>query len=821
MKSRLTGLSNLEVEARLAEYGRNDIDSKKNYWWEILFRQINSPFIYLLLAAGVIALALRQPFDAAMILFFVLINTSLSFYQEFRSERALKLLQQYMVNRVKVMRQGQEQTIDVRDLAPGDIAVLDTGDYIPADFRLLEADNLMVDESIISGESTAVDKDSKILKNQPKNIYQSVNLLFSGTTVVKGRGLSLTLATGDRTSLGKIAHLTSETVKESVFSKNIFRFSKFIIRLVVLTLIFIFLVNVGLKGGEAEIGNLLIFSIALAISVIPEALPVVITLSLSRGALRLARKKVVVKRLSAIEDLGGIDILCTDKTGTLTENSLSVAEIFSGSLPQTILYANLAAAVEKKKMEPFDVAVFDKLTRPDQEKISAYKIFREIPFDPTNRWNSVIGRSKSSLEIIVRGATEAVIKNCDNLSPKKFQAISAWLVQQGQSGQRVLAVARRQLAGNKLPQDDELIKNLQFIGAIAFTDPIKKSAFLAVAQAKKLGLDLKILTGDSLEVASYVAEKIGLAAKAKVISGEKFFNLPIEERPEAVKRYAVFARVTPEQKFNILKLLQAGHEVGFLGEGINDAPALKASGVSLVVDSAAHVARGAADIILLQKDLRVIIDGIQEGRRVFANTIKYIKATMASNFGNFYAVALASLLVNYLPMLPIQILLLNLISDFPMIAIATDRIDKNEVARPQKYNLKEIVVISTIFGLISTIFDFMFFAIFSRVSPPVLQTSWFIGSILTELVFLFSVRSKKFALWTTPTTLMIAILTSAAALAAIILPLSGFGQKFLHFVPLKINYFLIIFGLVGLYFFTTELAKVIYYRYFSKKFSEN
>lgn len=360
-------------------------------------------------------------------------------------------------------------------------------------------------------------------------------------------------------------------------------------------------------------------------------------------------------------------------------------------------------------------------------------------------------------------------------------------------------------------KDEE--KNLTLVGLLSFVDPIKPSAKKAVEQAEKLGVKIKILTGDSQEVAGAVAYQIGLIKKTTdVITGEILDNLPDEEKTLAVEKNSVFARVSPDQKYNIIKLLQENNEVGFLGEGINDAPALKIANVGLVVDSASDIARESTDIILLKKSLEVIIDGIKEGRKVFANTIKYIKATLASNFGNFFAVATASLLIDYLPMLPLQILLLNLLSDFPMIAIATDNVDSQELQKPKSYNLKEIAFLATVLGIVSTVFDFIFFAMFYRIGPAVLQTNWFIGSILTELILLFSIRTKFIFFKAKPPSRILYWLSGLAILVTVILPFTGFGQTVFKFTRPQANQLWLIFGLVICYFIITEIVKHFYYR---------
>lgn len=808
------GLGVKEAKTRLETEGRNELGSEPTHWWQILLRQLKSPFIYLLILAAGIAFLLGEKLDAGMIALFILINSFLGFYQEFKSEQALKLLKQYTKSMAKVVRDDRQILIGSGELVRGDVVVLETGDLVPADIRLIEDNDITVDETVLTGESVAVHKNGLPMEKIPRDIYEAKNLVFSGTIIVAGSSRGVVVATGKHTTFGQIKKLTTETIKESIFAKGIAKFSNFILKLIIVTLVFVFLANIAIKGESANILELLIFSIALAVSVIPEALPVVTTLSLSRGALRLAKQKVIVKRLSALEDLGGIEILCTDKTGTITENKLEVNEYLPlDGRANLLLYANLAGAFLKESLEPFDVAL--KSTLANKKALSAFTQLATRPFDPKRRSNSVVVKdSDGNQMLIVRGAPEGIMELCSNLDSKERKIFKEWLFSEGQRGHRVLAVATKKVRSEDLASDiSPLETGLNFEGGISFVDPIKKSAFNAIKKAKRLEIGIKIITGDSQEVALAVAKETGLAENEnQVMLALDFISLPEKEQKELLPMISAFARTDPEQKHYLIKLLQKNYEVGFLGEGINDSPALKAAGVSLVVQSASDIAREAADVILLKKDLAVIIDGIEEGRRIFANTIKYLKATLASNFGNFYAVAAGSLFIDFLPMLPVQLLLVNLLSDFPMIAVATDSVDPAETRAPKKYNAKDVILIATILGVVSTVFDFMFFGFFYKKSPEVLQTNWFIGSILTELVFLFSIRTQlpfykaafpsKTVLW----------LSATAFLTTIALPFTTVGQKVFRFIQPSYSHLALILGLVGAYFVCSEIVKNIYYR---------
>lgn len=816
------GLSQSEIFQRQKKYGRNEIEARQVHWWEILLRQFSSSFIYLLIGAVALNFFLRQLLDGSMILLFVIINAALGFYQEYRSEQSLKILKRYIVHESRVRRNNKEEIIDSKLLVPGDIITVESGDIIPADIRFFQEHNLMVDESILTGETAPIKKTVAEMEKEAKEIYQACNMGFSGTTVVSGIGEGIVIATGKNMVIGEVANLTVETERESSFEKGIKKLSSFILRLILVTLLFVFLANIFIKGDSADMMELVIFSIALAVSVIPEALPIVTTFSLSHGALKLAKNKVVVRRLSAIEDLGSIEVLCADKTGTLTENELAVSNIYSKDPRKTLFYAALAFSILERKLKKlsnaFDLAIIQKISSADKKTLDLYKRISEVPFDPERRRNSVLISREGRCQLVVRGAYECIVPFSTNVSGGEKKEIADWAAEEGKRGHRVIAAAKKEISNESGYAVSEEENNLEFIGLISFVDPIKKTTKAAVDKAKKLGVDVKILTGDSAEVAGTVGYQVGLIdSPEKVITGEKLEEMSFRKQREAVKEYAVFARISPRQKYNIIQLLQEEKEVGFLGEGINDAPALKIANVGLVVQGAADVSREAADIVLMKKSLEVIIDGIKEGRMTFINTIKYIKVTLASNFGNFYAVAVASLIIDFLPMLPLQILLVNLLSDLPMVTIATDNIDDKELVRPKSYDIKEIALAATILGVVSSVFDFMVFSLFYKISPGVLQTNWFIASILTELFFLFSLRTKMaFFKAKRPSSPMLFLSLLAVAIT-IALPFTKFGQDVFQFVKPSGNHLFLILSIVIVYFAVTESVKLIYYRYIKQE----
>jgi Mg2+-importing ATPase len=539
---------------------------------------------------------------------------------------------------------------------------------------------------------------------------EAKNIIFSGTMAVSGKAEAVVVVIGKDTIFGDIAKTISSIKKESTYEKSILYFCKLILRIVATTIILIFIANIFVKGFGSFF-ELLLFSVALIVSILPEALPAVVTFALSKGSLEMAKRHVVVKRLSAIEDLGNVEILCTDKTGTLTQNKLSLEKIVSSDKKKLFLYGALSFG------GAFDSALFKRIPEEVIKQSQKYKVVFELPFDSFRMRSAFLTENKiGEKTLIVKGAPESILKNCTRFAGNfTNQEIKEDTEREGKEGRRVLAMAFKKIARGKKEISVEDEKGLTFLGYFVFEDPLKSTAREAIDLSKKLGVKIKIITGDSKEVAEFVAGKMGLDGEPeKVTSGYDLENMMQEDFDDACDRCTVFARISPDIKHKIIKSLQKKYEVGFMGEGVNDAPALKTADVGIAVVEASDVAREASDVVLLQKDLRVIVNGIKDGRMIFANINKYIKCALASNFGNFYSIAVISLFINYLPMLPVQILFGNLLSDFPLISVATDSVDIEELRKPKMYQLHNVLPLIISLALVSTIFDFIFFAIFFK-----------------------------------------------------------------------------------------------------------
>lgn len=796
------GLTTSQVEQQRLEFGSNQMKERGGRtWWQLIIDQFRSSFVLVLLGAVVVSIILREWFDAGTIIIILVANAVMGFVQEFHSQKITEKLKSIIQLDIDVRRDNKVVKIPKEEVVTGDVLLVKPGTVLPADVRWVVADRLSINESVLTGESVSVNKTTKPLSSAPGAVMG-----LAGTHVMSGYGEGVVVATGAKSALGKIIQLTSSTKRVSSFEQGIKKLSRFMLWLVTVTLVVVFVVNIATKGTD-QLFTQLLFAIALAVSVIPEALPAVVTITFTKGALRLSKKKVVVKRLSAIEDLGHIQVLCTDKTGTITKNDMIVKEVASEDKELCLRYAFLESNTEQST---FDLAIEAAL--PDFETIRKdWKTTWSLPFDPERKRSAaVIQKGKESL-LLVKGNPEVILELCDDLPGK--QEILQQAKKFGTQGMRVLAVAF-QTDPKEVSPDVYKEAHLEFLGLIAFEDPLKETAKQAIADAEELGVQVKILTGDGAEVARAIAVQVGIMNnKDQVMTGAEFTKLSSAQKEHAVSTIKVFARVAPEEKYAIIQELQRKYVVGFLGEGINDAPALQMANIGLVVKNGSDVAREAGDIILLDNSLEVIVDGIKEGRTIFANVSKYIRYTLIGNFGGFYALAGVSLLIDFLPMLPIQILLTNLLTDLPLVAVATDHVDPLDVKTPQFYNIREIAFVGILLGLVSSIFDFVFFAYFRHSSPETIQTLWFILSIMTELALIFFIRSRRFFLKAGKPHFSLVYLIAGVFTLTLTMPYIPFTAEIFHFIQPSFQQLTVIFGIVIAYLVTTEVSKIIYYKF--------
>ncbi|HBR70186.1 TPA: hypothetical protein DIC20_00065 [Candidatus Dependentiae bacterium] len=806
------GLATADIISLLKKYGKNEIPEKRITWLALLVRQTTSLFMLIFFAIVLLYIFLGAYVDAIILGLIILINIAISFYQEFSAYKEFQSMRHFLRRFTTVLRDGKEQEVLVSTLVPGDILLLYPGDIVPADARMISEENCTVDEATLTGESNPIRKTESISSKKEITVFDAKNILFTGTTILSGKAIAVVFATGKNTQFGALAQVAKNN-HESSLVKGTTQLSRFLLKFIFIVLALVSIAHLIIKGPTFSSFEFIIFIAALATSAIPEALPVIVVVSLSRGASFLAKKRqVIIKRLSALEDLGAAQVICLDKTGTITENSLKVVSVYGSA--DTVFWQMLAASISLEKVEKaktgFELALWQFLSEQEKETYKTYKKIKEIPFDANLRRNIVLVHQDGNYEVLVRGSCETIIKIC-SLSREQLVPLQKWLDEQESQGNRILAVAKQSLS--HVPENLAAFNyKLQLIGLVAFADPIKNSALEAVRRAQTLNLQIKIISGDTPLVCGAVAQKIGLIKDASaVVTGDMFENASWSKKNDLVFNNAVFARILPQQKCEIIQILQEKFPVAFLGDGINDVPALKLAHVSLVVDNAVDVAREAADILLMKHSLFIVIQAIEEGRKIIANILKYIRITISANMGNFYSLAIASLFIPFVPMLPVQILLLNFLSDFPLITLATDDVDAEELRLPGKYNVKDLGMVGTVFGFVSTVFDLMCFVIFVRYSPIMLQTAWFVLSALTEIVFIFSMRVKK-PFWRGPKPgILLLSLSLLVCVVTISLPYLRWADDYLHFIVLPIPLMLLIIGLVILYFVVNELVKIIYY----------
>lgn len=811
----------------MVEYGPNEISPPEQRTpFRIFLSQFSNPLVYVLIFAAGVAFFLGEGTEATIIIAIVLANATLGFAQEYRSERAVRELRKYMSYHVRVMRGGRTRAVDSKELVPGDIVVVAIGDIVPADLRLLEVEGLTTDESILTGESTPVEKCSEPLSLEKPLPHQLANVVFMGSEVTDGSGTGAVVATGTSTYFGKVAKSLALFPPQTDFQKNIASFGNFLLRVVLLLTLFVFTMNSVLGHG---LFDSLLFSLALAVGIIPEALPVIITVGLSDGALRLIKKKVVVKRLEAIEDIGNVDVLCTDKTGTLTQNETTVEGVLDPAgnpRPELITYALLCntAIVEGDRIlgNPIDVAIWKHARRTgfDETSLGDYKKVREIPFGFGRRRMSFVFQKDGMDILITKGAPESVVSVSSGVADDpsvealdsaraKLDSIIGGFTKQGK---RVILIGCRNIE-EKANYSTEDERDLTLVAMIVLSDPLKEDAGEAIARLKSLQIRLKILSGDDSLITADVCRRLGVGDGRPALTGNDLEGMSEEGFLKAVEENDVFGRVTPEQKFAVVKALKKnGHVVGFLGDGVNDAPALKMADAGISVDSGVQVAKEASSIILLEKSLNVIADGVVEGRKAFGNMEKYIMNTISANFGNMFTVALGSVILPFIPLLPSQILLTNLLSDAPLLTISTDNLDEESLSKPRKWRIEAISRFMVFFGLISSIFDMVtiaFLIYFLQAGAELFRTGWFIESVLSEITVTFSIRTRRRFYRSKPSRLMV-IASVVAVMLMFGIIYSPVGQLF-EFVRLSPWLLGVVSLILVSYFLLVEVSKHIFF----------
>ncbi len=812
------GLTSQEAAARLSQYGANDPASTRRgaLAFELLHLLVN-PLVIILLVASAISASLGQKIEAELIFVIVVFSVAIDFVQTYRSQRAIHRLQEHVSLTATALRDGAWQEIKRQEIVPGDIVRLSAGDLVPADGQLIEARDLYVQQAALTGESMPAEKEVRSGGTSVEGTAQAPDLVFLGTSVVSGTGVARMVATGTHTAFGAIAERLADRPAETEFQRGLRHFGLLITRTVLFLVLFILVVRIAMHKDAFES---FVFAVALAVGLTPEFLPMITSVTLGRGAIRMARNHVIVKHLPAIQNFGTIDVFCSDKTGTLTTGEMvldSSVDYLGHPSDRTLALAYINSKFETGIRSPLELAIL-KNDRPDAD---AYLKCDEVPFDFERRRLSIVVKKKneangSSGLLIVKGAPEGILELSSSyesegrvapLDPNLRSRCRQTFDDLSGRGFRLLAVAYRNVdPRGKFSARDE--HTLVLAGYLAFADPPNPDAGASVAAMKRDGVDVKILTGDNELVARHVCQEVGIENPAVMLGDDldSTSDTALEHRAEAT---TIFARVTPMQKHRIIHALKRrGHVVGYMGDGINDAPSLHAADVGISVASAVDVARDAADIILLKPGLDVLHSGIIEGRRASANVLKYLFMGTSSNFGNMFSMAAASVFLPFLPMLPTQILLNNFLYDASQLTIPSDNVDSEYMRRPRPWDMKMVRNFMLVIGPISSIYDFLTFYVllhFFHASQPEFHTGWFVESLATQTLVIFVIRTMGNPLKSRPS-LPLAITTILIVATGIFLPYSPFA-RLLGFVPLPAPFFVFLAISTVTYLVLVELGK--------------
>ena len=800
LKSSPEGLSTQLAQERLIQFGKNSLKAPtrgKGLW--LFFSQFKSPLIILLIFAAAISFSLGGHSDASIIFAIVLLSGTLGFFQERGALNALEKLLSLVAIKIGVFRDGALLDLFIEEIVPGDVVQLQAGDAVPADCHLIESKHLFAAEAALTGESFPVEKDPL-----------TANLVFMGTSIISGSAKALVTQTGKNTRFGKIAEHVRFRPPETAFEIGVRRFSYFLMQVTMILVVLIFGFNLYF---QRPLIDSFLFAIALAVGLTPQLLPAIIMVNLSHGARKMAKKRVVVKRLVSIENFGQMDILCTDKTGTITRGDLDLAAALSPlgkeACEEALRYGLVNASLQASYENPLDLAILK-----DREVEKGWEKIDEWPYDFSRKRVTVLARREGKLLAISKGAVPQIQEICSSaeiegriVSMDEARAqIQQVFEEESGEGHRLLGVAIKEQ--DHLDKEEGFI----FIGFLRFLDPIKPGIAEVIENLKLHGVRLKILTGDNHLVALETASHIGLT-HAHLATGAEVAAASDEALLHMVEKKDIFAEIEPNQKERIiLALKKREHVVGYLGDGINDVSALHAADVGIAVDSGRDAAKEAADIILLAKDLSVLRAGVEEGRHTFANTIKYVYMNTSGTFGNMFSMAGASLFLPFLPLLPKQILLTNFLTDFPEMAIAGDSVDSETTRKPLRWDLSKIRKFMMVFGLISSIYDYLTFGVllyWFRASIEIFRTGWFIESVVSATLVVLAIRTRRFALCSKPSKLLFFAVIAINALT-LYLPSTSLGTLF-GFTPLPLSFYALVFGIVALYLINVEIAKRFFF----------
>ncbi|MDR2777733.1 MAG: magnesium-translocating P-type ATPase [Rickettsiales bacterium] len=827
------GLSTDYVESVQDEYGYNEIGGDDDHsWYATLAESIFNSFNVVLMVLAAVSLATRDVKASVTIMSLVLVSSLIKFVQENKSNRASEKLKSMIRTTATTIRDGRRREVEISDLVKGDVLYLSAGDIVPADLRILESRDLFISQSYLTGESEPIEKFSKLseetLSNMPKSPIELEDLCFMGTNVVSGTAIAVVLFTGMETYFGSMTKMIVRKKAETSFNRGLARVSSFLIKFMLLVVSIVFVINWYAKN---DLFNALLFAISMAVGMTPEMLPVIISSNLTKGVISMSKKRTIVKNMNSVQNFGAMDILCSDKTGTLTENVIVLQyhlNIHGKEDIRVLRHAYLNSNFQTGLRNLLDLAIIDRAVKNSFYSLNyEYQKIDEIPFDFTRKRMSVVLRDKNGkLQMITKGALEEMLQICKyaeyngevvEINGKIRDEIIETVLELNNKGMRVLAIAQKNNITSEERIDVRTESDMVMMGYLSFLDPPKQTAKSAIEALKNLNVRVKVLTGDSDIIAANVCEKVGIR-NDRIMFGSDMEAMDDAKLRREVENYDIFAKLTPQQKLRIIKSLKnLGHIVGFMGDGINDAPAMKEADVAISVDSAVDIAKESADIILLKKDLNVLVDGVMEGRKIFCNIVKYVKMTLSSNLGNILSVLFASIFLPFLPMLPVQMLLLNVLYDLSQISIPWDNVDREYLKTQKKWDVYSIKRFVLSVGPISSLCDIILFIIMYKHlkwGESLFRSGWFIASMLTQTIIIHLIRTEKKPIVESNVSPGVFFATTISMLASIIIPYTGIGQS-LSLTAVPLNYYLWLFLVIVLYIAMVQVVKKLYIKKYS------
>lgn len=821
-----SGLTTKEANLRLEQNGKNKVVKEDNKsWFYFYINSFKDQFIIILLLLAIINFCLGDRLGSAIIVAIAVISANIRFAQDYSVYKFNKQLKNRITSKTNVLRDNKEQEIKVEDVVIGDIIKLNAGAIIPADVKIIESKDLFINQSVFTGESAPIEK--KVTASETKEIFDIEDICLMGASVISGKATAVVIRTGFKTYLGKMGKEVDVKKESTNFEKGMKNITNMLIKYMIVVCFAVLIIDGVIKGNFNEA---ILFALSVAVGITPSMLPMIVNVNLTKGSKSLAKKKTLVKRIESIQNLGAIDILCTDKTGTLTEDKITLQKYIDIEGKENInileyAYLNSFYGTGMKNLVDRAILVYGK-EHQIEEKIERYEKIDEIPFDYDRKKMSVIVKKGSQYRMITKGALEEVIKSCtkvkrngqlEEITQEIIEKVEAKAKELAETGMQVIALAEKRDYPGVDVLDSSYEKDMTFIGFIGFLDPPKKGVANTINKLRKIGVKTKILTGDNPYATKNICNLSGLNGN-DILLGTDIDKLTDEELSKRVEEVDVFARLNPLQKERVVATYKNnGHVVGYMGDGVNDSPSLHKADIGISVNTATDIAKEASDIILLERNLNVIYDGVIEGRKVYGNIIKYMKMALSSDFGDVFSIMIASIFLPFLPLLPIQMLIQDFIYDFSQIGIPYDNVDEEFLRKPKKWNTKGISKFMQVMGITSSLIDVISFIIFWFVlgyngieKQAYFQTAWFVTCLITELMIIYNVRTSKKPFIESNASKKLMLLTFFSGILTIVTPIILHGVKSFNFVILPPVYYLYLVGLVLGYFVIVSFIKKAY-----------